>query len=226
MMNNNYIKYLLNSFWWKVTIPFRFVSRKLKHKKTIKYNFIEKLPLNKKSKPIDEKISLIIFTYNAGEEFAVQLNNIKEQKMLNNVEIIVFDRGSCDNTKKYAQKHGCTFISVDNSTSTDFKIFERFFSNIDGEYVVLIDQNKIIDSKYWIYQSIRPLRDDKAVVTVFLDRELKDIKESIFYDELKARMPELEGEQMLFFPKNRDVIQYINTVLLDKTTVLIRKKQI
>ena len=68
MFDNSYIDYLLNSFWWKITFPFRAISRKVRKKmEKIDYDFVENISLKKDFEIIDEKVSVIIFTYNAGE---------------------------------------------------------------------------------------------------------------------------------------------------------------
>ena len=93
-----------------------------------------------------------------------------------------------------------------------------------GKYVVFIDQNRVIDSKYWIYQAIRPIIDDKAVSTIFFKEDVSVVKNTTYYPELKERMTTIASEQVLFFPKNRNIIQYMNPALLDKSCVLVKKK--
>ena len=48
MFDNSYIDYLLNSFWWKITFPFRAISRKVRNKmEKIDYDFVENISLKK-----------------------------------------------------------------------------------------------------------------------------------------------------------------------------------
>lgn len=225
MIDNEYINYLLNSFWWKITIPFRIVSRKVKRKmKKDNYQFVQELSMIKDFVPVKEKVSILIFTYNAGEEFTVQLKNLSNQKLLENIEIIIIDRGSTDNTLNYARKAQAKIISVKDNQLTNDEIYERSLSSIHGKYVVFIDQNRVIDSKYWIYQAIRPIIDDKAVSTIFFKEDVSVVKNTTYYPELKERMATIASEQVLFFPKNRNIIQYMNPALLDKSCVLVKKK--
>ncbi len=225
MIDNEYINYLLNSFWWKITIPFRIISRKIKKKKRKNdYQFVQELSMKKDFVPVKEKISILIFTYNAGEEFTVQLKNLNNQKLLENIEIIIIDRGSTDNTLNYARKAQAKIISVKDNHLTNDEIYERSLSSIHGKYVVFIDQNRVIDSKYWIYQAIRPIIDDKAVSTIFFKEDVSVVKNTTYYPELKERMTTIASEQVLFFPKNRNIIQYMNPALLDKSCVLVKKK--
>ena len=103
-IDNMYIGYLLNTIWWKMTFPFRIIYRKMRNKKNkCTYNYILDLPLSADTNSIKNPVTVIINTYNPGEEFTVQLENILNQKMIDNIEVIIVDRGSEDNTIKYAK---------------------------------------------------------------------------------------------------------------------------
>ena len=224
MLDNNYINYLLNSSWWKLTLPLRKLSRKRKSKKTVNtYNFLEDLPLPDTTTPISEKVSVVIFTYNAGDCFSSQLDNIIKQKFINDIEIVIIDRGSNDNTLNIAKKYNATIVKVNDITVSDDEMYIRCLPKITGNYVVIMDQNKIVDSKYWIYQSIRPIRDEQAVSSVFFRENVDNIAQTDYYYDLKCRMKKIAGEPVLFFPQNRDIVQYLSPVLLDKSCILVKK---
>ena len=224
VISNNYINYLLNSFWWKSTAPFRSISRKIKRNRKLDYNFIENIKLSDNIKPIEEKVSIIIFTYNPGVELEIQLKNLTVQKYINDIEIILIDKGSKDNTEKIASKYNARFIKADGQL-TDSELYDRCLPNINGKYVVIIEQNKVLDSKYWIYQSIRPIRDKKAISTIFFRNEEDfKLKEITYYAELKQRFEIISDNKVLFFPENRDIIQYLSTIILDKSSIIVKEK--
>lgn len=222
-LNHNYINYLANSFWWKFTFPMRFIYRKLKTKGT-NYQFVKDAFSEENLINVEDKVSVLIFTYNAGEEFSIQLDNLNKQKKIKDMEIIVVDRGSQDHTIDYAKKYGAKIINIDNLNITDSEVYEKILPTIDGEYVVIIDQNKIVDSKFWIYQSIIPIMDNMAVSTVFFKQDVSLVRETTHYPELKKRMANIAGEQVLFFPENRNIIQFFSPTLLDKSCILVKKK--
>lgn len=223
-LNHQFINYLGNSFWWKMTLPLRSIYRRFKNKEP-KYNFVAEIPTDdKKVVGIEDKVSILIFTYNAGEEFPIQLDNLTKQKLLKDFEIIVIDRGSVDKTLDYAKKYGAKIINIEDASLTDSEIYEKILPTIDGEYVVMIDQNKVVDSKYWVYQSIVPLIDNMAVSTVFFKEDVSFVKNSSHYQELKSRMPNIAGEQVLFFPHNRNIIQYFSVSILDKSCILVKRR--
>ena len=220
-INHNYINFLANSFWWKITFPMRYIYRKLKVKKT-NYPFVKNV--SDDVFKIEEKVSAIIFTYNAGEEFLIQLEHLKTQKNILDIEIIVVDRGSQDHTVSYAKEAGPKVIEMKDLNITDSRVYEKILPIVNGEYVVIIDQNKVVDSDYWIYQSIIPIKDNMAVSTVFFKEDVSQIREVTHYPELKSRMVKISGEQVLFFPEDRNAIQYFSPVVLDKSCILVKKR--
>lgn len=222
-LNHQFIGYLSNSFWWKLTYPFRYIYRHLKNRH-LNYEFVKNILLDENVHSIESKVSILIFSYNAGEEFTVQLNNIKNQKYLDDFEIIVIDRGSSDNTKKYAKKYGAKLIDVSDYKLSDSDIYEKILPEISGEYVVQIEQNKVINSKYWIYQSILPLLDEMAVSTVFFKKDISEVKKHTFYNELKDRITSIAGEQVLFFPENRNMIQCFSPLILENSVAIVKKR--
>ena len=52
-----------------------------------------------------KKISIVIPTYNAGNQFDIMLFKLKKQKFVKSIEIIVVDSGSKDDTLKIAEKY-------------------------------------------------------------------------------------------------------------------------
>ncbi|MCI8588553.1 MAG: hypothetical protein HFG40_02765 [Bacilli bacterium] len=101
-------------------------------------------------------------------------------------------------------------------------------SKIHGKYVVLMDQNKVVNSQYWIYQAVKPLLEERAtVVSFFRDQAKYDadvIRSAAYYPELKDRICEIADERVIFLPENRDIIQYICPIILDKSAILVKKK--
>lgn len=222
MFDQTYINYLLDSFWWKATFPFRFLSRNLKGKVGKKY--VEKINLDSNIIPLEIKVSVIIFTYNAGDEFNVQLENLKKQKFVNKIEIIVVDRNSCDNTLKIAKKQNTKIIHLEDTCLNNTEAYLKILPNVTGDYIVVIDQNKIIKSEYWMYQSIKPIFDGEASLTAFFKNDVSVVRETAASEELKNRMCKIANLQVIFFPLNRNIVQYISPFILDQADVIVKKK--
>lgn len=225
--DRKYIDYLLNSFWWKMTRPFRIISRKIKHVNKDNYDF-NSITENDENLPLfDIVVSVIIFTYNAGEEFSIQLENIIKQNQLQKIEIIIIDKGSSDNTVEIAKKYGATVIL--SNTEKDYFAEIYSLSKTFGDYIVMIDQNCVVNSNNWLYQSLVPIVHNQANVVAFFKecycQEIEDLKNSSIYQDLKNRIGMIGNKKAILFPKDRDNVQYINPMILDMTCAIVMKKQ-
>lgn len=222
-ISNYYIDYLLKSKWWKITMPFRKILRFIRNNKnkTINYNF--KCENYDDCDNIDELVSVIIYTYNAGEEFKLLLENIRKQKKINNIEIIVVDNGSVDNTLEYAKKYKCN-IYISDKSNVDYYLLNKSVSK--GKFIVKIDQQTSFDSGTWIYDGIRPLRDNKASCSIIYSNKEKFLDEMVlYYQELKDRLIDIDMHSFLFLPYNRDKIEYICPAFLDNNCAMIKKNE-
>lgn len=224
IFDQTYINYLLNSFWWKATFPLRFLSRKLKKEGKIGKKYVQRITPDSDISPLEIKVSVIIFTNNAGDEFNIQLENIKKQKLINEIEIIVVDRNSSDNTLKIAKEQNASIVELKDTCLNNTEAYLKILPDITGDYVIVIDQNKIIKSKYWMYQSIKPIFDGEASLTAFFKNDVSEVRETSASEELKCRMCKIADLQVIFFPLNRNIIQYISPFILDQSDVIVKKK--
>lgn len=225
VLDQSYINYLLNSHWWKITVPLRKICRVILRKKFASAILPKDIDVaDSNITALKEKVSIIIFTYNAGNKLSDQLENLNQQKNISNMEVIIVDRGSDDNTVEIAEKYKTKVIKLADISLTDSMAYEKILPQINGSYVVIMAQNKIVNSKYWIYQSIKPIVDKKAAITVFFKNGFSSIKSSVYYRDLKNRMVKIANEYVLFMPDNRDIVQYISPLILDKSSVIVKKR--
>jgi len=220
--NVYYIQYLSNSYWWKATYPFRMISRRIKkiRKKEESIQFIKDINLDNIPKAINDSVSFIIHTYNAGNEFEFQLKNISNQELIGDIQVIIIDHGSTDKTLELAKKYKIEIIDAKGGINW----YKELLAIANGEYFVYLEQNKLVDSKYWLYQAILPIKEDNTLVTAFFKEDITFFKNSSFYLDFKNRINKLNGKDVLFFPKNRNSIQYIETALLKKTDILVKRR--
>lgn len=225
-LSNSYIHFLINSRWWKLTLPLRVVSRRRKEKKYRKKDYNYQFHYESVKKDcIDEKVLILISTYNAGSDFFMQLETLQKQKKVKNYEIVVIDRGSVDNTVKIAEERNVKVIDLFHLHNLD-----SYFENVlikDAKYVVYLEQNVIISGDDWIYKSIISIENHYASSVVIFDKKYVDYIESIknesYFSELKERFRFIYDSYFLFLPINRDDIQYLNPFILDKSNVVIKK---
>lgn len=115
------------------------------------------------AEPIRSRVSVIIPTKNAGEEFAYTLRRITEQEGLGEIELIIVDSGSNDMTidisKSYTQK-------VFHIQPKDFHHARtRNFGaeKATGEYLIFTVQDAIPVGKQWLYKLLYPIYREQAV---------------------------------------------------------------
>ena len=224
--DNDYINFLTQSIWWKMSYPFRIFSRNKLKRKLKKNKNIEVIDLNcDENSPINKKINIIISTYNPGEEFELQIEQLLNQKLIENFEIIIVDRGSIDATINIAKKYKLKVINLFNIRNEN-SYFENSIIS-DANYTIYLRQNKIIDDLYWTYKSIKPLENNQAIMTAIFDLSLKkaidEIKKESYFQDLKERFYITDNHYFLYLPANRNNIQFINPWFLNKACIVIKK---
>jgi glycosyltransferase involved in cell wall biosynthesis/Tfp pilus assembly protein PilF len=102
------------------------------------------------SQPIAKSVSVVIPTFNAGNDFYWLLRKLKSQKGLPSLEIVIVDSGSTDGTDQLAKQMGCIVISIPN------KLFTHSFARnlgadlATGDLLLFIVQDAYPIGDYWI----------------------------------------------------------------------------
>ena len=210
-LNNIYIKYLLSSFWWKVVSPFRSLWLSIKNigKKNV---IVDTNSIDN----ITDKVSVIIYSYNNSYEIQCQIDNIKKQKYVDDIEIIVVGRGC-----KKVSKKNVKYIDLGDSYITSDEAYIKVLPYIDGKYIAIIDQNKIINTNDWLYKSLVPIINNQALASLFLSDEIKLEKD---FNKIKKNTYEIDNTLLLYLPINRDTVETIAPVILNKADIIVKKK--
>lgn len=115
----------------------------------------------KKSK-IVEKVSLVIPTKNAGPEFDSILKKIVSQKHLSELEVILVDSGSTDQTLAYAKKHGVTIVKMKPEEFSHSKSRNLGARSATGKYIVFTVQDAHLLNDSTLCDSINFLKQNKV----------------------------------------------------------------
>jgi glycosyltransferase involved in cell wall biosynthesis len=115
---------------------------------------------------IDTKVSIVIPTKNAGNEFEYVLNKIKNQKGIKELELIVVDSGSTDETLDIARKYSAELFQIKPEEFGHGKTRNMGAEKATGEFVLFATQDAMFASKYLIYDMVKVLLNDAKIAAV------------------------------------------------------------
>lgn len=116
------------------------------------------------------KISVIIASFNSESRSYLRrcLESIKSQKYSGEVEIIVVDGGSTDESVAISLAHGARVIYNPNITELGFAGGKNLgINNSTGEFIAIVDADNILMNQDYLTKMIQPfLEDDEISMTV------------------------------------------------------------
>lgn len=115
---------------------------------------------------IDTKVSIIIPTKNAGDDFEYTLEKIRCQRGIKEIEIIIVDSGSTDNTLNIAEKYGAKIFRITPEEFSHSRTRNFAAEKATGEYLVFITQDAIPVGEYWLYNMIKVFNLDNKIAAV------------------------------------------------------------
>ncbi len=108
------------------------------------------------------KVSVVIPTKNAGPLFRDTLEKLKAQEYEGNVELVVIDSGSIDDTVAIANEYGATIISIPPDEFDHGLTRNKAIEAASGEIIVLISQDVIPGNQYLIRNFVAAFDDPKV----------------------------------------------------------------
>jgi glycosyltransferase involved in cell wall biosynthesis len=116
--------------------------------------------------PIDRKISVVIPTKNAGNNFRPLLRKMKLQKGLKEIEIIVVDSGSTDGTTRIAHDEGAEVLEIAPEEFTHAYSRNRGAELATGDLILFFVQDALPLSDRWLWEMTATLvNNDVAAVS-------------------------------------------------------------
>jgi glycosyltransferase involved in cell wall biosynthesis len=108
--------------------------------------------------------SIIIRTYNEQKHLPELLEAIKNQdKSLVDIETVIVDSGSTDQTLKIAEQFNCRITHINKEEFTFGRSLNVGCEFAKGEFLVFISGHCIPVKNDWIQQLVKPMIDNKAV---------------------------------------------------------------
>lgn len=142
----------------KERIRQKFAQQRIKNEKFV-------LPAIHPERPemLDRKVSAIIPTKNAGGEFRATLQKLRAQKGVRNLEIIVVDSGSSDDTLKIAEHYGAKTFSIKPEDFNHGAVRNLGAEKATGDYLVFLSQDVIPIGVLCIYSLIKIMESDPLI---------------------------------------------------------------
>lgn len=112
--------------------------------------------------PITDLITVIIPTKNAGPIFEQVVQRILNQSNVTNIQLIVVDSGSTDQTRDIASKYHAQVISENPSSFSHSQSRNKAAQYANGTYIVFTVQDALLLNDKTLYESISFLKESNA----------------------------------------------------------------
>ena len=108
---------------------------------------------------IDASVSVVIPTYNAGPEFPLLLRKLRGQQGLRQLEIVIVDSGSQDQTVQWARQAGCRVVEISQSEFSHSHSRNLGAHHARCDYLIFMVQDAYPIGSYWANAMLRYLLD-------------------------------------------------------------------
>lgn len=125
------------------------------------------------------RLSIIIPTKDAGEEFRRSISLLKNQKGFKNIQIIVIDSGSKDKTIDIARAYGANIIEIPPKQFSHSYARNLGAENADGDYLLFTTQDAFPTSSTWAYELYTVIKNNDVVAVSCAETPKQDA--DLFY---------------------------------------------
>lgn len=161
-------------------------------------------------------ISVIMPTYNSGKTIGRSLLSIRNQTFpQTNIEILVIDGGSTDETHSVAKKFNC--VILDNKKRLPEFAKHIGITNAKGDYCVFLDSDEVLTNKQSFQMKYDIVEKNKDVKNILIGG-LKTPSNFPFISEYASSI----GDPFSYFMYGIDAVDYIKS--LEKKYASITKK--
>lgn len=173
----------------------------------------------------DAALSVIIPTKNAGSDFEYLLTMLRRQKGIRNLEIIVVDSGSTDETLELARSKGAMIIEIPPERFSHSYARNLGAENASGNYLLFTVQDAIPPSDFWLYELFYALKNGDVVAVSCAESPREDV--DLLYRVLSWNHQiflEIErGDRILSMPDKEDYLSLRKNGQLSDIACLIKK---
>jgi O-antigen biosynthesis protein len=112
---------------------------------------------------IDKKISAIIPTLNAGPQFPLLLRKLRAQNGIREIEIVVVDSGSSDDTVRFAKQHAATVVEIAPESFNHGLARNTGAERATGDFLLFTVQDALPMTEQWLWEMANVLEKNEVV---------------------------------------------------------------
>jgi O-antigen biosynthesis protein len=112
---------------------------------------------------IDKKISVIIPTLNAGQQFPILLRKLKAQKGIRECELVIVDSGSSDETVRFGKEHGATIVEIAPESFNHGLARNLGAERATGDFLLFTVQDALPMTDQWLWEMAKALEKNEVV---------------------------------------------------------------
>ena len=127
---------------------------------------VRKLEFRSENNVIDSKISIVIPVYNGGNQIRELLAKIRDQKRVSDVEIIIIDSESDDDTVQISRGFDVKVIEIPKGEFNHGATRQIGVSEATGRFIILTVQDAYPADDYWLYKMVKCLIDNPELAVV------------------------------------------------------------
>jgi glycosyltransferase involved in cell wall biosynthesis len=139
------------------------VREELTRKRIRKEELVLPVLNQERSEIINKTVSVVIPTKNAGGEFKNTLEKISGQKGIKEIETIIVDSGSEDNTVFLAEQYGAKVIKIRPEEFNHGKVRNTGAEQSTGDYIFFMSQDVVPIGNECFYSMIKIMEKDKEI---------------------------------------------------------------
>ncbi|WP_201785902.1 glycosyltransferase family 2 protein [Longilinea arvoryzae] len=219
-----FIKKLINNLLPRVNTKDISAGRSLRiyHDKFISNPIL----VEKEIQPLDVKISAVIPTKNAGSEFEFLIKMLKQQKGIREIELVIVDSGSTDDTLLIAKQHGAKIIQIKPEQFSHSFSRNLGAENASGDYLLFMVQDALPPSRTWLYELFIILKDKNvsAISCAESPRENADLFYRFLCWNHYNFLDVNNGDRIFQLPESKDQVSLRKNGQLSDLACLISKE--
>lgn len=131
---------------------------------------------------IDKKISIVIPTKNAGSDFPFLMKILRLQEGFREIEIVVVDSGSTDDTVQIAESNQAVVVNIDPSEFSHSFARNLGAEHATGDYLLFTVQDALPPNSTWLYELFQVLKNQNVVAVSCAETPKEDA--DLFYRQI------------------------------------------